>query len=88
MKMEMRMGPKMDTELLTENNLIGTSTYGVAFWDTYELSFYSDQNPFVEGAPPCPLRIRFLKDYGTTEFVDRLISELRVNLENDEIRLA
>jgi hypothetical protein len=84
----MGMGPEMDAELLTENNLIGTAIYGVAFWDTYELSFYSDQNPFVEGEPPYALRIGFLKDYGSTEFVDRLISQLRVNLEDDEMRLA
>lgn len=74
--------------LLTESHLIGTVTYGVAFWDMYELSLYSERELFVEGEPPYALEIEFLKDYTNTEFVDRVVSQIRVNLADDEMRLA
>lgn len=79
---------EMETPFLTESHLVGTATYGVAFWDMYELSLYSEQEPFVEGEPPYSLEIEFLKDYTNSEFVDRVVSQIRVNLADDEMRLA
>ncbi len=78
----------IETEHLTDNHFIGSATYGIAFWDMYELSLYSQQKPFVEGEPPYALEIHFLKNYTASKFVDRVISQVRENDADDEVRLA
>lgn len=79
---------EIEAPFLTESHLVGTATYGIAFWDMYDLSLYSEQVPFVEGEPPYALEIKFLKDYTNSEYVDRVVSQVRENGINDEMRLA